>query len=312
MSDSWYYDFCNPDHAIKEYILKQGIDESAFKYLKDIVDVNIGMFRYDNLPKDLTSDIVEIAMTFMPNLCWYESNSLGFILCKFIPDGTRNLYGKPKRVRLEALNGMAIASNISYEDIVVLKDNSMGLPPILTMMQYIQQIMRIEDGMFKVLNIATLPIALIGDKKQASALKQVASNLGYKNPFIVGDSKLLDQVQSFDIKVPINPLDIYDLKSKYRNECLASLGIYSVEQKRERIVTQELRNQNDYVDFIYTARVNQRNESIAKCNAKFGTNIKMIETYDINVNATIEEEARKAKAVAVAENVGGKNDGSKS
>lgn len=309
MSDSWYYDYCNPNIVIKEYMIKEGIDDSAFKYIKDIIDVKIGMFRYEGLPNDITSDIIETSLTFFGNLCWYKNPAVGFVLCKFTTNGIKSLNNLPEKVNLEAMNGSKIAYNVPFKDVVVLKDNSLGLPPILTIRQYLNQILTIEDSLFKILNIATLPLALIGDKKQASALKQVASKLGYKNPFIIGDSKLLDEVKSFDIRVPINPLDVYDLKSKYRNECLASLGIYSVEQKRERIVTQELRNQNDYVDFIYTSLVNQRKKSIEDCNAKFGTSIKLIETYDINMDATIDEEARKARAIAEAQDVGGdKND----
>ena len=142
----------------------------------------------------------------------------------------------------------------------------------------------------------------------ANQLKQVAKQLGNDNPFISGDDSLLDAVKGFNIDVPVSPLDIYELKQKYRNECLSSMGIYSVEEKRERIVTQELVNQNDYTDFVYQDRKMNRAEWVEKLNAADPSlQIELVEVYDINVKETAREEAYKARQIAKADGTLEKN-----
>ena len=184
----------------------------------------------------------------------------------------------------------------------------MDIIPFICINEYLAKIHRVEETVFKTLSIASLPIALVGNKKMANQLKQTAKNLGNADPFITGDDSMLDAVKGFNIDVPVSPLDIYELKQKYRNECLASLGIYSVEEKRERIVTQELVNQNDYTDFVYQDKKMCREDWIKKINeADPSLEIGLIEEYEVNVKETAQEEAYKAHAVAKADGTYEKN-----
>ena len=302
MADSWYYDFMNMDHALKTNMIKNGVPWFQFRFIKDFVNTKIGMFEYENLPDGLTSQIMEMAIMFKHHLCLYNVPGIGVVLGCYMPDSTYNYYWKPDAVSVLALNGVTLATKVPFKDIVLVRDNKCDIIPFLTINEYIAKISDIEDKLFKELEIATLPVVLTGNKKQASALKILAQKMGYKNPFIVADEDVTDTVKSFDIKLTINPVDIYTIKRKYTNECLASLGIYSPEEKGERLLVDEIASQNDYVDFIYTEAVNERRRFVDECNKKFGTNIVLKETYMINFKQNVEEQRQLAKAT----DVGGK------
>lgn len=296
------YNLINLNGALRESFIRNGLTEGDLRYIKDIVNTRISMFSYDGLPEPLTPQILETALMFMNNLCFYHSTSLGgWILCRYIFGGDFDLYWKPTHVNLLTISGYPVAYEVPYSDIILVRDNEMDIIPFLPICEYIKKIKHIEDCMDKVLDICSLPLAIVGNKKQANALKVVASKLGHKNPFIIGDDTILDQVKAFDISVPISPTEIYDLKKKYLNECMSSLGIYSVDEKRERIVTQELVNQNDYTDFIYTGALNERTRFINELNSRAGLNIKIIESYEINRQDEIEEKSEQAKAVLLAQ-----------
>ena len=91
-------------------------------------------------------------------------------------------------------------------------------------------------------------------------------------------------------------MDIYDLYVKYKNMCLASMGIYSSDQKHERMIVSEAVQQNDYVDFTYNEKKQERLLFIKQLNEKYGTNIELEESYiqfkkeDINLNNDSEKD----------------------
>lgn len=302
MGDSWYYDFMNMNQSLKGALIKGGVPWLQFRYLKDIMNTKIGMFEYENCPDGLTSQIIETAIMFNAHLCLYNVPGIGVVLGKYVPASDYNYYWKPNKVDVLALNGTTLATMVPFEDIVLVRDNKSNIIPFLVINEYIEKISYIEDKLFKELNIATLPVVLAGNKKQATAMKLTASKLGYKDPFIVADDSVVDSVKSFDIRLTINPIDIYTIKRKYMNECIASLGIYSPEEKGERLLVDEIASQNDYTDFIYTEAVNERKRFVKECNEKFGTSIELKETYMLNFKQSVEEQRQMAQAT----DVGGK------
>lgn len=309
MSDSWYYDYMNLNHAVSKALV-DGKLPYEIHYVKDIMSTSVSMFKYKNIERipNLTSQIVEIALMFGNFLCFYKIPALGWTLCRYVTGSVWNEYLRPDTVNLIALNGKPLAYNVPYKDLILVRDNSMDVIPFICINEYLGKIHKVEQTVFKTLAIASLPIALVANKKMAGQLKQVAKQLGNDYPFISGDDSLIDIVKGFNIDVPVSPLDIYELKQKYRNECLSSMGIYSVEEKRERIVTQELVNQNDYTDFVYQDRKMNRAEWVRKLNeADPSLEIELVETYEVNVKETANEEAYKAHKVAVADGTFKKN-----
>lgn len=296
MSDSFYYDFMNMNDLLKKSLITKDVPWINFRYLKDIINTRISMFTYKNLPEPLTPKILEMALMFNNCLCFYNATELGgWVLCRYLYDSQFNMYYKPTTVNLLCLNGKPLKSNVPYEDIILVLDNKMDIIPFTCVSEYMEKINEVEEDMFKVLNICSLPLALVGDRKSAGQLNAIAKKLKINSPFIIGDDTIVDTIKGFNIDVPINPNDIYDLKNKYKNECLASLGIYSVEQKRERIVTQELVNQNDYVDFVYQGAKIERQRFVDELNKRANLNVELIEVYDINYNDSVKE---KANAIA--------------
>ena len=107
-------------------------------------------------------------------------------------------------------------------------------------------------------------------------------------------------MEQFDIKLPAELEDIYNIIKKYRGMAFASMGIYEIDEKRERIVTSEIEAQNDYVDFVYQGMYNERTRFVDECNEKFGLNIKLRETYVENQ----EDNVKLKKDMSMAEDAG--------
>lgn len=302
-NDMWYYDFMNINSAVKQHMIKGGLPLSYIRYIHDIVNTKISMFKIKNIEKvdGLTDQILFTALMFCNNLCLYKRPGLGWVLCYYVTGSEYSYYYRPEKVNLIAFNGARIAEDVPYKDIVLVRDNIMDIIPFLVIADYVSKIIEIENTIFKVLKVASLPLALVGPKKMAAQLKVIAKEMGSDKPFICGDDTLPDTLKGFNINVPVQPLDVYELKQKYRNECLSSLGIYSVEEKRERIVTQELVNQNDYTDYVYQGCKMELERMIKEMNEKDSElDWSLVETYEVNVKEGIKEDAMKAGAVEKA------------
>ena len=298
-----YYQLVNLNDTLSQALLKNGVPQ-GIHYLKDIASVKVSMFKYKGIEAipNLTSEILETIILFNNFLCFYNHPALGIILCRWITTAPFNEYLRPKFVNLLAINGTSIATNVPYDDIILVRDNSMDIIPFITMIEYIRKIEKCDTAVFKALNVATLPLLVAGTKKLANQLNVIAKKLDAPEAFIVGDDQLLDQIKAFDIDVKVNPLDIYELKTKYKNECIASLGIYTVEQKKERKIVSEVSSQNEYTDSIYMDMRNIRKKFVEDLNSKFGLSIELVETKREIAEQHIKDAAEMQPAQGGTEN----------
>ena len=160
------YDMYNMGQAVrKDMITGKDSFPYDFKYIKDIVATKVSMF---SIP-EMTDSIIETAILFSPLLCFYKDNNLGWVLCRYSYSSQRSIYNTPLYVNLIALNGAPFASEVPYKDIILVRDNRLDICPWIVLEEYISKMKWIEGAMDKVLINATLPGAIIGNKKQASA-----------------------------------------------------------------------------------------------------------------------------------------------
>lgn len=299
-----YYAWMNLNDVLNQALIKNGL-VAQIHYLKDVASVKVGMFKYKGIEEipNLTSEILESIILFNNFLCFYNSPVIGLVLCRWISNNIFNEYLRPKTVNLIALNGETIATNVPYEDIILVRDNSMDIIPFIPMVEYIRKIEECDTATFRALKVATLPLVIAGNKRLAKSFNETARKLGASDAFIAGDDMLNEIVKAFDIDVKINPLDIYELKTKYKNECIASLGIYTVEQKKERKIVSEVASQNEYTDSIYMDAKTNRQYFVDELNKRFGTHIELVETKRVIAEIHIEDTV----AMSQVNNVGGDN-----
>ena len=297
----WYYDCLNLNSALRQNMVKHGGKWLHFRYLMQFASMRIGMFSYKNLPGKLTSQILETALFFNNFLCFFKCPlTQEVLLGRFVPNGDYDEYWKPTKVNILALNGKQIGFNVPYEDIIPVRDNKLDLIPFLAVMEYMQKIDEIENAITRTLKVGTLPVAFVGSKKISAQMHEAARQLfnGDTKPFIASDETLPDGVRSFDIKLTLEPLDLYELKFKYYSECMQMLGIYNVPEKHERMLVKELADQNDYVDTLYTEARDERQHFIDLVNKRYGLNIELFETYDSNYADLVDETKQEAEAKA--------------
>ena len=299
MSDV-YYNYCN----LREYCNKMNIlnVDGFLRWYKDIATTKISMFTYENLPQDLTTEIIEQALMYNNCLCFAYIKGLNRImLCRYIYGSTFSYYWKPTKVTLLALNGEMLDTEVPFDELILVRDNISDIIPFLTTSQWIEKIQTCERTLDILLVLLRMPTIFTGDKNQTATLKQLFKKALDFEGFVIGDKSLKDSIEQFDINLPAQPEDVYQLMEHYKNYALNSIGIYSVNEKRERVVTSEIVAQNDFADNVYQDMLNERIRFVKECNEKFGTNIKLVESYKLQKQSEAEDTEREEMAKAKAE-----------
>ena len=297
MAKSTYFNYMN----LPSYLNQLGLryDGQYLRWLKDIISTKISMFSYDGFPKEtkITSQILETALMFNNFLCFYRSKALGgLVLCRYIFGGEFDQYWKPVKVNLLTLSGKSIATDVPYEDIIPIRDNDMDIIPFLTLTSYIDQIIDFEDTLKMNMQLLRLPTLFTGSKSQVAQLKQMIKKVTDKEPFAIADKDFSEAIQPVKFDLPVNPSSMYEIMEKYRNLALASMGIYGVDKKRERLVTSEIHAENDLVDFIYQSMLEQRKVAIDKLR-EWGYDITIKESYVENMKDETELEVEKSNMI---------------
>lgn len=304
MANESYYNYNN----LENYLDKQGImyDGTWLRWVKDIINTKITMFRYENLPAPLTSEIMEKALMFNNYLCGWKAPTGEFMICRYRFGAIFDAYWKPVKVSLMTLTGKNLAFEVPYEDIILFRDNPMDIIPFLTLNSYIENIISKEGTLDSIFDWLSLPAVFAGDPQQAQTLKKLMKKAKGREPFIVAAKNFKDHLEQFNINLPVQLEEVYNIIKKYKGMALASMGIYEVDEKRERIVTAEIQSQNDYVDFVYTGMLNERKRFVDEVNKRYGLNIVLRETYVENQrdNAEMARQmamANKAPDIKIAE-----------
>lgn len=297
MENLKFYNYMNLEHYCKQMGIEYA-NSNYIKWIKDIINTKLSMFSYDNLPEGLTSQIIEYALLFNNHLCFYKSKALGFGLYRYIPNGQFNQYWKPTKVNILALNGKPVATNVPFEDIILCRDNTMDIPPFLTLNTHIQEIIEIEKTLDVVVKWLRFPKIIEGEKSEVVTLEKLIKKNVDCEPFVIAGKGFANaRFNDIDINIPVQPNQIFELLEKKRNLTLESMGIYAVDNKRERLITEEVASNNDYVNYVYVNMVAERELWIKLLNEQFGYKIKLVESYDKNQADEIEFKREETRAI---------------
>ena len=298
MSDSWYYDWVNPNSAFKQMLIKNDVP-FELHYVKDIMSTKLSLFEVKHIERipDLNNRTLEMALMFSNFLCFYKDTALGWGLYRYVVNGDLDRYLNPQFVQLFTLKGVPVANHVPYKDIIIARDNKLDIPPFLCIFEYLVKLQHIDTVIMKTLDISALPLVIAGGKKLVNQYNSIIKQLTGGKMLIAADDSLVDQIKAFKIDLPINPIDTYTLKKEYRNECLTSIGIYSVEDKRERVLKGEQMSRNRYVDNVYTDMKMQRKNFVDALNkADPSLELELIEANNVIDDAAAEQARKLAEA----------------
>lgn len=273
----------------------------------------LSQFTYDNLPEECNQQYLESILYTDGTIAFAKVAEIGnFVHLRYVSEKGFGIYGEALKIRCIAENG----TNFNVEDFVIGFDNTSYVSPHTMYNEQCCSSYRILNELAQWLTIAhvtmknnliqqSTPYVFTTDANTRKSMEVLANQLHNQVPFISMNKKYFDgiePVKALSLGVPFLTKDLQDAIDWFWDMAMSVLGIGATKTKKERMLNAEIEadTMEDKVSSI--VRLAPRLRFVDEINKKFGLNIK------VRLTKNIEEVVSELKPTIVeAEKVGESN-----
>lgn len=242
-------------------------------YFYRLKELAITMFDWKGLPSSVDPRYIELALFDNNCVVYFRDEVMGDLCLNCLPQSMMNVYGDPiKRKAYSKYN--KYQRQLSDKDSVIIWNNYLRISSYNAVDLFARRLYNLDRIIDVNCNAQKTPMMVTANEQQRMTMINLYKEYDGNQPFIFGD-KMLDQnsLKVLNTGAPYVADRIYDMKRNLWNEALNYLGISAINDKRERMVTQEaMMAQGDNISARYS-RLRSRQEAVEKINAMFGTSI---------------------------------------
>lgn len=248
----------------------------------DFINKGLRILKWSNLPTGIDARILNINLFFRGKVVAFQHETLGNFALPMVRTGGVNAYGimthiKPLAVGEVAneLNNLDLEENI---DGVVIRMNDLEIPPLLYASYYGRKTTETLDLIDNNNMWLKFPIIIKStgnedlDKKNSLIVKSMLEEKGMKFPVI---TSALDGIELMNLKPQYFGLELFEQLKSWKNMYYEYLGVNHHEEKKERLSTDEVSNNQEEATLNSNKILQPLRECIKKANEVFGWNIKV-------------------------------------
>jgi hypothetical protein len=234
----------------------------------------INRFVWKNVPNNIDVDFIERELANNGELAFINDDIYGFQITYCVGDYI-NMYGRPQRYLCFTENNV-INKYFEADEIVIIKNNKLSQTSHDFINRYASIIGEIQKTKEVNLNGLKTPIIIQGDENEILTLKNLYKQYDGNEPVIYGKKALnMEGLKVLKTDVPDLQKTLQQTKIDTLNECLNFMGIKTVADKKERMVTDEVQANDDLVNICLSMFLNTRQYAVEQINKKFNLNIEL-------------------------------------
>lgn len=239
--------------------------------------ISKSIFEWVNLPNGMNEKWIEDYLFSHGSCVFFKDKTKGFMVTSYKPEGNLNHYNEEIYIRPYAINYQnedILENNI---DCVIIKNNDESIPTAPTIQIYAYKLTTIDRTIDVNILAQKTPVIISCSEKERLSLIQYMNKRNDNEPVIfVTDKMNRDGIKVDDLKTPMVFKDLELQKHMVWNEIMTMLGINNANQdKRERLVADEVQANNEQVEACFNAMFKARKEACKRINEIFGTNIEV-------------------------------------
>lgn len=251
------------------------MNQATFQmYLSRLTQLAMSTFEWKNVPEGVDVRFLELGLLTKGYSLFFRDDELDqFLSLNGTIGGTLNVYNIPTSRVAMASNGYN--RNLNDTDSVIVYNNLLHTPSEPDLALFAHRLYDLDRSIDVNARAQKTPIAIICEESQRLSLINLYRQYDGNAPFIMGTSGLnLEGIRTVNTGAPFVAKELYELKTKIWNEALTYLGISNVsEQKRERMVTDEVNRSMGGVMAQRFSRLEARREACRQINTMFGLNM---------------------------------------
>lgn len=272
-------------------------------YYVDLKLLALSLFKWENLPDNMDEKWIETFLFEDGECMFFEDEMLGMMVSKVTKVGLNHM-NEPISLTPVVINGGVESKPYTNgKDAVLIRNNDLGVPNEIAVRLYAMRLTELTRTQDVNINAQKTPILILCSDKQRLTMKNVYAQFKGNEPVIFGAKDgLTDGINVMKTDAPIVFDKLQLQKHQVKNEFLTFLGINNANQdKRERLVADEVEANNDEVLFAFNKMLKARERACEEINRIFDLDIKVsrrVELPTLNEDSKGSEEFETDSEVA--------------
>lgn len=266
-----------PKDAFRDAMIMN--NETYVDYFERMKKVCLSMFEWENLAPSMNARFLEMCLFYNGQAALLYDDDYGYINTMAADGGYINIYGLPTEIQCYSyrfnqrreLYTVDTGEEKGKECILVL-NNYERIPTSSTINLFATRLTEAQRTADVNIKAQRTPILITTDQKQYFTLKKMYEEYDGNTPAIFGDKNIIssDAMKAFKTDAPFVAKDVMAYKREIWNEFLTTMGISNLDEKRERMVTNEIDSNNELVNLNLQSLLIPRKEACKQFNEKYG------------------------------------------
>lgn len=248
-------------------------------YLQRMKKICLSMFDWVNLPSSMNARFLEMCLFYNGQAAMFYDDEMGFINSMAADGGYINLYGLPTEIQCYSYRFnqrrslyMTDTGEEKGKECILVMNNFERVPTAsaITLFAYrLAEAQRTADVNIKA---QRTPVLITTDQKQYFTLKKMYDEYDGNSPAIFADKNLItaDAMKALKTEAPFIASDIMEYKKEIWNEFLTFMGLQNLNEKKERLISNEVDSNNELINLNLQALLVPRQEACTQFNEKYG------------------------------------------
>lgn len=251
-----------------------------FKRLYDYYKMlALNMFTWENLPETMNSRYIENAL-YEHGLCLInDDNDLGKISvpCNF--GANMNINGESTEVITCGYNYVKTINYLNNDKCILIRNNDLAKPTRDYIFNYAERMLEVEMCIRANINQQKFPWFINATEKTKKSLEIIFDKVENFEPFILANKEIglgENALEVLTMPTPYVADKLNEYKYELEREILSFLSLNNNFEKKERLLTDEVNSNNDFISTNAMLMYKNRLQACKEINRKFGLNVKVL------------------------------------
>ncbi len=248
-------------------------------YYKRLRLLAISMFEWENLPDSMNERFLERTLYAFGLACFIYDDNLGFLNLKCLPANSLNVYEEATQYTAWSIN---YNKTFNRDDIILVRNNYDEIPTDTTIQLFSRRLAEAERSIDVNVKAQKTPVLIRCTDKERLTMKNLYMQYDGNQPFIFGDKDIdVNALEVLKTDAPFVADKLIEYKKALWADAMSFLGINNADEKKERLITDEVNANNQMIQISAQTMLLTRKEACRAFNKRFGENIDVhLRNYD--------------------------------
>ena len=275
---------------------KHEIDAFKVKNYRRIYDyykmLALNMFTWENLPETMDSRYIENAL-YENGLCLVnDDKDLGLISVPCSFGANMNINGESTEVITSGYNYVKTIKYINNDNCVLIRNNDLAKATRDYIANYAERMLEVEMCIRANINQQKFPWFINASEKTKKSLQLIFDKVENFEPFILANREIMGEapLEVLTMSTPYVADKLNSYKYELEREILSFLSLNNNFEKKERLLTDEVNSNNDFIHTNAMLMYKVRLQACEQINKKFGLNVRVLPNKEMISKYYVEEE----------------------